>query len=107
LIVEDAQSFKENALIKARAVYEALGDDEAVVMADDSGISIEALGGAPGIYSARYAGEGASDKDNLYKVADDLKLREWTNPKLFIPQRSPSSVSIRSQPYTAGCMAPL
>lgn len=82
-IIEDAGTFKENALIKARAVYEALGDDEAVVIADDSGISIDALNGAPGIYSARYAGESASDKENLYKVSDDLKAKEVGESKAF------------------------
>ena len=74
-IVEDADTFKENALIKARAVYEALGDEEAVVIADDSGISVDVLEGAPGIYSARYGGENASDKDNLYKLMEDIKLK--------------------------------
>jgi len=74
-IVEDADTFKENALIKARAVYEALGDEEAVVIADDSGISVDVLEGAPGIYSARYGGENASDKDNLYKLIEDIKLK--------------------------------
>ena len=74
-IVEDADTFKENALIKARAVYEALGDEDVIVMADDSGISVEVLDGAPGIYSARYAGENASDKDNLYKLMEDIKAK--------------------------------
>jgi XTP/dITP diphosphohydrolase len=72
-IVEDGETFKENALIKARAVYAALGDHEAIVISDDSGISIDALGGAPGIYSARYGGEGASDRDNLLKLVESLK----------------------------------
>jgi len=72
-IVEDGDTFKENALIKARAVYTALGDPEAIVMADDSGISVDALSGAPGIYSARYGGEGASDRDNLLKLVEGLK----------------------------------
>ena len=72
-IVEDGESFKANALIKARAVYNALGDSEAIVVADDSGISVDALDGAPGIYSARYAGEGASDRDNLLKLVEALK----------------------------------
>jgi len=74
-IVEDADTFKENALIKARAVYNALGDEDAVVLADDSGISVDVLGGAPGIYSARYAGEDANDKDNLYKLIEDIKVK--------------------------------
>ncbi|MDQ1329602.1 MAG: XTP/dITP diphosphohydrolase, partial [Candidatus Poribacteria bacterium] len=69
-IIEDGDAFKENALIKARAVYKALGDKEAIVVADDSGISVDALEGAPGIYSARYAGEGCTDKDNLNKLVN-------------------------------------
>jgi len=72
-IVEDGESFKANALIKARAVYAALGDENAIVVADDSGISVDALDGAPGIYSARYGGEGASDRDNLLKLVESLK----------------------------------
>jgi len=72
-IVEDGDTFKENALIKARAVFNALNDENVVVIADDSGISVDILGGAPGIYSARYAGVDASDKDNLYKLIDSVK----------------------------------
>lgn len=72
-IIEDGETFKENALIKARAVYHALGDIDAIVIADDSGISVDALEGAPGIYSARYGGEGASDRDNLLKLVESLK----------------------------------
>jgi XTP/dITP diphosphohydrolase len=72
-IVEDADSFKENALIKARAVFNALNDNEAVIIADDSGISVDILGGEPGIYSARYAGVGSSDKENLAKLVETLK----------------------------------
>lgn len=74
-IVEDGATFQENALIKARAVYAALGDEEAIVIADDSGISVDALGGEPGIYSARYGGEGASDRDNLNKLVEALKAK--------------------------------
>lgn len=72
-IIEDGDTFKENALIKARAVYEALEDKSMVVLADDSGISVPVLGNVPGIYSARYAGKDASAKDNLYKLIDTLK----------------------------------
>lgn len=72
-IVEDGDTFKENALIKARAVFNALNDENVVVIADDSGISVDILDGAPGIYSARYAGVDASDKDNLYKLIDSVK----------------------------------
>ncbi|MCK4874571.1 MAG: RdgB/HAM1 family non-canonical purine NTP pyrophosphatase [Sulfurimonas sp.] len=72
-IVEDGDTFKENALIKARAVFKALNDENVIVLADDSGISVDVLGGKPGIYSARHAGENANDKDNLYKLIEDIK----------------------------------
>ncbi len=72
-IIEDGDTFKDNALIKARAVYKALNDEDTVVVADDSGISVDVLDGAPGIYSARYAGEGCSDKDNFNKLIDSVK----------------------------------
>jgi XTP/dITP diphosphohydrolase len=72
-IVEDGASFKENAIIKARAVYERLSDKNIIVIADDSGISVPALGGEPGIYSARYVGEGASDRQNLDALIVKLK----------------------------------
>lgn len=78
-IIEDAETFKDNALIKARAVYEALDDEDVVVVADDSGISVDILDGAPGIYSARYAGEDANDKENLYKLIEDIKAKGVTS----------------------------
>ncbi|HEX5710824.1 MAG TPA: RdgB/HAM1 family non-canonical purine NTP pyrophosphatase [Sulfuricurvum sp.] len=80
-IIEDGTTFKENALIKARAVYKALGDVNAIVIADDSGISVDVLGGAPGIYSARYGGENASDKNNLYKLMDAIKEKGVVSSK--------------------------
>ncbi|HVV90465.1 MAG TPA: non-canonical purine NTP pyrophosphatase, partial [Solirubrobacterales bacterium] len=67
--VEDGDSFEANALIKARAAHAALGG---AVLADDSGIEAFDLDGAPGIYSARYAGEGASDEDNLDKLLREV-----------------------------------
>ena len=74
-IVEDGDSFKENALIKARAVFNALKDDSVVVLADDSGISVNILDNKPGIYSARYAHKDATDKENLYKLIDAIKQK--------------------------------
>jgi XTP/dITP diphosphohydrolase len=62
---EHGTSFEENALVKARAAAAATG---APAIADDSGISVAALGGEPGIHSARYAGEQASDEQNLAKL---------------------------------------
>lgn len=82
-IVEDKPDFKGNALIKARAVYEALGDEDAIVLSDDSGISVEVLNGAPGVLSARYGGEGASDKDNLHKLMDEVKKTGVTSSPAF------------------------
>lgn len=72
-IVEDGNSFKENALIKARAVYKACEDKSSIVMSDDSGISVNVLEHAPGIYSARYAGVGATSQENLDKLIQTLK----------------------------------
>ncbi len=69
-IVEDGSTFAENALIKARTVCKATGKP---AMADDSGLAVDALNGAPGIYSARFAGEQRSDADNNAKV---LRLME-------------------------------
>jgi len=71
-IVENGESFAANALIKARAIDARLQED-AIVIADDSGISVPALDGEPGIYSARYSGEEATDKENLYKLIDTLR----------------------------------
>ena len=82
-IVEDADTFKDNALIKARAVYKALDDENVVVIADDSGISVDVLDGAPGIYSARYGGEDADDKDNLHKLMQDIKARGVASSPAF------------------------
>jgi XTP/dITP diphosphohydrolase len=62
---ETGETFAENALGKARAAAQALN---AVVIADDSGIESAALGGRPGVYSARFAGEDATDEENLAKL---------------------------------------
>jgi XTP/dITP diphosphohydrolase len=66
---ETGGTFEANALIKARAGHEATGE---ATIADDSGIEAADLGGAPGIYSARYAGEGASDEANLEKLLREV-----------------------------------
>ena len=82
-IVEDGATFAENAMIKARTVYEALHDPDAIVLSDDSGISVAALDNAPGIYSARYAGKGATDKDNLRKLVGALKAKGLAESPAF------------------------
>lgn len=68
-IIEDGDTFEENAHIKARAVWEAT---KTPTIADDSGLEIDFLDGAPGVYSARYAGEGADDKARCQKVLDEM-----------------------------------
>ena len=69
-IVEDGSTFAENALIKARTVCKATG---LAALADDSGLMVDALDGAPGVYSARYAGEGHNDAANNAKLLDALR----------------------------------
>lgn len=69
-IIEDADTFDGNALIKAKALCDYTG---LVAIADDSGLAVDALGGAPGVYSARYAGEGATDEQNNEKLLSVLK----------------------------------
>jgi len=78
-IVEDGNSFEENALIKARTVYNYLKNKnlDYLVMADDSGICCDALNGEPGIYSARYAGEH-DDKANRKKLIKELEGKDKT-----------------------------
>ena len=69
-VEETAQSFLSNARIKAFAVANATGE---MSLADDSGLSVDALNGAPGVYTARYAGEGCSYYDNVKKILDDMQ----------------------------------
>lgn len=69
-IVEDGNSFEENAMIKARALKEYTKD---IIVADDSGLSVDVLEGRPGVYSARYAGEEANDDKNNEKLLEDLR----------------------------------
>ena len=68
--VEDGADFYENALIKARAAQQQTGC--AMAVADDSGLCVDALGGAPGIYSARWAGEHGNDAANNQKLLREL-----------------------------------
>lgn len=68
-IVEDGNTFAENALIKARVA----ASTGMIGIADDSGLTVEALRGAPGIYSARYAGEHGNDKANNEKLLENMR----------------------------------
>ncbi len=69
-VEETGLSFVENAILKARHAARCSG---LPALADDSGLAVDALSGAPGVYSARYAGVGASDQDNLLKLLDALE----------------------------------
>ncbi len=64
-VVEDADTLEGNARLKARALVEATGQ---AAVADDTGLEVDALEGAPGVFSARYAGEGATYADNVAKL---------------------------------------
>jgi len=69
-VVEDGATFEENALKKARAVAQGTGIK---TLADDSGLCVDALGGRPGIHSARYGGEGRSDEQKCRLVLDEMR----------------------------------
>ncbi len=69
-VEETGNTFEENARLKAHACSKYYG---LTALADDSGLAVDALGGAPGVRSARYAGDGASDAENVRKLLDALK----------------------------------
>ena len=80
-VEETGTTFEENALIKAESIAKYISEnnilDEFCVIADDSGLCVDYLNGAPGIYSARFAGEGATDEDKYNKL---LSLLEGVTP---------------------------
>lgn len=75
-IIEDGESFEENSLIKARAI-EAFckkeGIEDKIILTDDAGLCVDYLGGAPGIYTGRYAGDHAPQIDNINKLLTNMK----------------------------------
>ncbi|MBM7563817.1 RdgB/HAM1 family non-canonical purine NTP pyrophosphatase [Paenibacillus sacheonensis] len=90
-VVEDGTTFAENARKKAREVAEALG---LPVLADDSGLEVAALGGEPGVYSARYSGEGATDERNNEKLLRELAR---TSNAGEAPERLPDGTKLLSE----------
>ncbi|GAA0675886.1 MULTISPECIES: RdgB/HAM1 family non-canonical purine NTP pyrophosphatase [Clostridium] len=81
-VEEDGTTFKENSYKKAKEIYDYLISkkyDNFIVMADDSGISVDALNGEPGVYSARYAGEPSDSDKNNEKLLENLKDIPWEN----------------------------
>ncbi len=84
-IDETGSTFKENSIIKAKAVYEALVKNNIfeIVLSDDSGISVEALNWEPNIYSARFAGIGATSSQNLDKLISELNKLNIKESRAF------------------------
>lgn len=75
-VEEDGTTFEENAIKKAKEIFSIashMPHDNISVLADDSGLMVDALNGAPGVYSARYAGEGHDDKENNKKLLFDMQ----------------------------------
>jgi len=72
-VVEDAGTLEGNALKKARYVFEQTGIS---ALSDDTGLEVHALGGAPGVYSARYAGDNATYQDNVDKLLREIQTKE-------------------------------
>ena len=77
-IVEDGETFFDNALIKVKEIHDYLKEKniKADVVADDSGLCVDALGGAPGVYSARYAGGHGNNEQNRAKLLKELENEE-------------------------------
>lgn len=89
-VVEDGETFEENSYKKA---YEIMKLSGKIAVADDSGLAVDYLGGAPGVYSARYAGEHKSDADNNKKLLEELANTE---------NRSAKFVSVVTMVYPSG-----
>ncbi|MDI2588294.1 XTP/dITP diphosphatase [Psychrobacillus sp. NEAU-3TGS] len=95
-VEETGTTFEENALLKATALSNRL---QTMVIADDSGLEIDALDGRPGIYSARYAGEEKSDEANIDKVLEELRdVKESERTARFVC--AIAVVSPTSEPFT-------
>lgn len=77
-VVEDGKTFEENAEKKALAVYKKTG---LPTISDDSGLCVDFLGGKPGVYTARFAGENATDDENINKLLSELEGVEFENRK--------------------------
>lgn len=100
---ETADDFAGNALIKARAAAEALG---VAAIADDSGLCAEALDGRPGVRSARYAGEHATDEENLAKLIDEVPAGTGLAYVCVIAVVIPGGETFTVEGRCTGTMAP-
>ncbi|WP_391116239.1 XTP/dITP diphosphatase [Psychrobacillus sp. L3] len=100
-VEETGTTFEENALIKATALSERL---QTMVIADDSGLEIDALDGRPGIYSARYAGEEKSDEANIDKVLEELvNVEELNRSARFVCAIAIASPNLESVTVRGTC----
>ncbi len=100
-IIEDQDTFKGNAIKKAQTIYDELikkGHKDIIVISDDSGITVPDLNNEPGIYSARYAGENASDKENNKKLIENLNKNNYQKTKAYYT--ACIAIIYKSQVYT-------
>lgn len=82
-VVEDKDTFQGNALKKAQEIYQKIADENIIVISDDSGLTVPAINNEPGIYSARYAGEDSSDKENNAKLISKLNEKKLEKTPAF------------------------
>lgn len=82
-VEEDQNSFKGNAIKKAEEIYKKINDDNVIVISDDSGITVPKINNEPGIYSARYAGKNATDKENNKKLISKLNEKGLNKTKAY------------------------
>lgn len=97
-VEEDRDSFQGNAVKKAQEIYKKIADGSVVVISDDSGITVPMINNEPGIYSARYAGENASDKENNAKLIS--KLNEKSLEKTRAYYTACIAIVYKKQTYT-------
>ena len=97
-VEEDKDTFQGNAVKKAEEIYSKLADENVLVISDDSGITVPAINNEPGIYSARYAGANASDKENNAKLI--LKLKEKSLEKTTAYYTACIAIVYKNKTYT-------
>jgi XTP/dITP diphosphohydrolase len=109
-VIEDAPDLEGNARLKAVAVCTAAG---AAAVSDDTGLEVDALDGAPGVHSARYAGENATYDENVQKLLDELELAGATSPeqrtarfRTVVMVRWPDGAELSVEGVVEGLIAP-
>lgn len=110
-IIEDGKTFEENSLIKAKAIKEFCEENKIneIIVTDDAGLCVDALDGRPGVYSARYAGDHASQEETIKKLLNELKdVPQYERTATFVCVltcilQNGESFSVRGE--TKGCIA--